>query len=149
MSTVEYGSTINLADLRDELTSRLTLWLIGVSWLELLYAAFSREQLVTIGLLASLLLLGAGIKILAGARPVLARHLLRVVSDQQVELKRTVRSLEQVNALLRRTQHELVSARKRAEEARRVTEQFAANISHELRTPLNLILGFSEVRMGF
>jgi signal transduction histidine kinase len=74
-----------------------------------------------------------------------ANQLLGLVGDQQLELKRTVKSLEQVNTLQRRTQQELVLARQRAEEAQRITEQFAANISHELRTPLNLILGFSEM----
>jgi signal transduction histidine kinase/CheY-like chemotaxis protein len=247
MSTSEYGSVVNLADLRDELANRLALWLAGLSWLGLLYAAFFRGRFATISLLISLLALGIGVRILMSTRPTLARHLLiwgltagliammwlfsnpwlpflgllltftgamlvsgggvatvaaiagvatwltysqerayplpdlfialmlgvimtwlslntlytalqwtwtmnqranrllSVVRDQQIELKRTVKSLEQVNALQRRTQRELVLARKRAEEARRVTEQFAANISHELRTPLNLILGFSEM----
>jgi CheY-like chemotaxis protein/nitrogen-specific signal transduction histidine kinase len=53
--------------------------------------------------------------------------------------------MELVNNLQRRTQHELAVARKQAEAARQMKEQFAANISHELRTPLNLILGFSEI----
>jgi len=247
MSITEYESTINLADLRSELAGRLALWLVGTSWLALLYAAFARGRFSTIGLLIFLMALGVTGILASREHPKLARHLLlwgliiglmstmwlsadpwlpflgilltvigamlvsrgglaaaiaigltamglsysqgrayplpellivlalgvlvtwlsvgtlytalqwtrtsnqrandllRVVGDQQVELKRTVKSLEQVNNLQRRTQHELVMARKRAEEARRITEQFAANISHELRTPLNLILGFSEM----
>jgi signal transduction histidine kinase/CheY-like chemotaxis protein len=247
MSITETGSTINLADLRSELASRLALWLVGGSWLALLYAAFTRGRFFTISLLIFLIALGVTVIMASREHPRLARHLLlwgltlslmaamwlvaepwlpfvgllltfsgamlvnrggliaaaaiaitamwlsysqdrpyplsellivlalgflvtwlsvgtlytalqwtrtsnqranellRVVSDQQVELKRTVKSLEQVNNLQRRTQHELVLARRRAEEARRITEQFAANISHELRTPLNLILGFSEM----
>ncbi len=247
MVTVEHSTTINLADLRNELTSRLSLWLMAISWLVLLYTAFFRGRVATITLLVLLLALGIGARSLIGSHPTLARHLLiwgltvalmvmmglfsepwlpflglllifigamllsgggittaaliggtaiwltysqgrayplpdlfialglgvivtwlsvttmyttlewawntsqranhllELVRDQQVELKRTVKSLEQANTLQRRTQRELVLARQRAEEARRVTEQFAANISHELRTPLNLILGFSEM----
>lgn len=244
---VEYGSAVNLADLRGELAERLALWLAGAGWLVLLVAAFTRGQPVTVALLGGLIGLGVVVRILRDRRPVLARHLLvwgltgcmvaamgiyptpwlpflgllltftaamlvsngglatagvivgvatwltlnelrtypilelllafglgvgvswlsvstlytalewtwnmnqranqllEVVSNQQGELKRTVKSLEQVNTLQRRTQQELVLARQRAEEAQRITEQFAANISHELRTPLNLILGFSEM----
>jgi len=247
ITTVEYGSAVNLADLRGELAERLALWLAGVSWLLLLVAAFARGQIVTITLLAGLIFLGLSVRVLMDKRPVLARHLLiwgltgsmvitmwlypspwlpflgllltftaamlvsngglitaavivgvatwltlggirlyplldlfaafllgvgvswlsvttlytalewtwnmnqranqllELVGNQQLELKRTVKSLEQVNTLQRRTQQELVLARQRAEEAQRITEQFAANISHELRTPLNLILGFSEM----
>jgi signal transduction histidine kinase/CheY-like chemotaxis protein len=74
-----------------------------------------------------------------------ADHLLEVTRDRQGELSRALKSLDLTNMLLRRTQRELVVARRQAEEARIMKEQFAANISHELRTPLNLILGFSEM----
>jgi signal transduction histidine kinase/CheY-like chemotaxis protein len=74
-----------------------------------------------------------------------AAHLLEVARDHQGELNRTLKSLDLTNAILLRTQRELVFARQQAEEAQRLKEQFAANVSHELRTPLNLILGFSEV----
>ncbi len=74
-----------------------------------------------------------------------ADRLLETVRERQGELSRALKSLELANTLQRRTQRELIEARKQAEEARRMKEQFAANISHELRTPLNLILGFSEL----
>jgi signal transduction histidine kinase len=71
--------------------------------------------------------------------------LLAQARNHQAELSQTLKSLNASFAVLDRTQRELVAARKHAEEARRMKEQFAANISHELRTPLNLIMGFSEL----
>ncbi len=45
----------------------------------------------------------------------------------------------------RRTEIELVEARRVAESASRSKSSFLANMSHELRTPLNAILGFCEL----
>ncbi len=67
------------------------------------------------------------------------------VQEQRGKLNRTMKALDLTNRLLQRTNHELALARQEAEEARRLKEEFCANISHELRTPLNIILGFAEI----
>ncbi|MDO8969628.1 MAG: HAMP domain-containing sensor histidine kinase, partial [Saprospiraceae bacterium] len=58
---------------------------------------------------------------------------------------KALKNLTLANELQRRTETELIFARKNAEEARILKEKFAAKVSHELRTPLALIAGFSEV----
>jgi len=78
-------------------------------------------------------------------RHVQAHRLAEQLRDRQQQLNSTVQALDLAYRLLQRTSHELSVARQEAEEARRLKEQFAANISHELRTPLNIILGFSEM----
>lgn len=64
---------------------------------------------------------------------------------RQAELARLSKSLGEYAYRLEQLNLDLARARRTANEARRLKEQFAAAVSHELRTPLNLILGFSEM----
>jgi signal transduction histidine kinase len=47
----------------------------------------------------------------------------------------------------KKSEEELVEARRQAEQASSAKSDFLAKISHEIRTPLNAIIGFSEVMM--
>jgi signal transduction histidine kinase/CheY-like chemotaxis protein len=72
-------------------------------------------------------------------------RLLVEARERQGSMASVLKSLELATYLSEQANHQLYLARRQAEEAQRMKEQFAANISHELRTPLNLILGFSEM----
>ncbi len=45
----------------------------------------------------------------------------------------------------KKTEQELLTALKKAEESDQLKSAFLANVSHEIRTPLNSILGFTEI----
>jgi signal transduction histidine kinase len=67
------------------------------------------------------------------------------VNARTVELRKSLRDLEQTKSKLERSFEKIVEAKEAAELANIVKEQFLTRMSHELRTPLNAILGFSEL----
>ncbi len=64
---------------------------------------------------------------------------------EHVALMAITEELAKERVKLRKSNKELVLARRRAEEANTAKSVFLANMSHELRTPLNAVLGFSEI----
>ncbi len=74
-----------------------------------------------------------------------ATEAARRAQEQQSALARLARSLADSYDRLEALSRDVEQARRAAEEARRLKEQFATTISHELRTPLNLIIGLCEM----
>ena len=73
------------------------------------------------------------------------RHLMRIVADQMAataEKARLIENLRCANIALTDTNAELERQVAEAAQARRIKDEFLANISHELRTPLTAVMGY-------
>ena len=75
----------------------------------------------------------------------MARQNLEEARNQRVELNQVQEDLVLANKDLGRLAKSLKVMTQKAEDARRVKEEFVANVSHELRTPLNMIIGYTNL----
>ena len=76
------------------------------------------------------------------------RSLLRIVADQMAataEKASLIEELRRANAALVESNAELERQYAAVVEAKRVKEEFLANISHELRTPLTAVMGYIQI----
>jgi two-component system, cell cycle sensor histidine kinase PleC len=83
-----------------------------------------------------------GLGLIALSLPVIKMVMLNREIDRRVQHAIALRNESKI---VRKTNTELILAKRRLEEANQAKSTFLANMSHELRTPLNAILGFSEI----
>src|SRR5712691_4691708 len=74
-----------------------------------------------------------------------AHHNEQMAREREAELRRVLKTLDELTYRLERANYRLTIERNQADEARRLKQEFAQTISHELRTPLNLIVAFTEL----
>lgn len=67
------------------------------------------------------------------------------LEEAYAQLGGVISQLEMTNEKLNNTNHNLLKAKKKAEESDNLKSAFLANVSHEIRTPLNSIVGFSSL----
>jgi signal transduction histidine kinase/CheY-like chemotaxis protein len=75
----------------------------------------------------------------------MARQNLEEARNQRMEVNQVQEDLLLANKDLARLAKSLKIMTQKAEDARRVKEEFVANVSHELRTPLNMIIGYTNL----
>lgn len=75
----------------------------------------------------------------------MARQNLEEARNQRLEFNQVQEDLILANKDLARLAKSLKVMTQKAEDARRVKEEFVANVSHELRTPLNMIIGYTNL----
>jgi signal transduction histidine kinase len=85
----------------------------------------------------------------AWAHSVMAASLAQEAQLRRGEVLRLNQALGSANSQLAQSNTKLDVARREAESARSMKEQFALQVSHELRTPLSIILGFLEVMQRY
>jgi signal transduction histidine kinase len=125
--------------------------MVGLGEGEILAAA-NRQAKIVVGLGIAALCLPLIMMIILN-REISSRVANAIALDEESEKVRKEHAallsiseeLAQERIKLRKTNVELVRAKRRAEEANHAKSAFLANMSHELRTPLNAILGFSEI----